>query len=95
MTTKQNVISINYSGLGGGREEEETIIETLCLLQLTEVHFSSLDKEVVKTDNYGNAINSLKEDRSCHKKVSFFNIPPSIQLCNSEATQGYYCVIST
>lgn len=49
----------------------ETIIETLCLLQLTEVHFSSLDKEVVKTDNYGKARNSLKEDRSCHKKFLF------------------------
>lgn len=35
--------------------EGETIIETLCLLQLTDVYFSSLHKEFVKTDNYGNA----------------------------------------
>lgn len=47
--------------------------------------FSSLDKEAVKTDNYGNARNSLKEDRSCHKKFLLFNISPCIQLCNSEA----------
>lgn len=39
----------------------EAITETLGLLKITGVHFSSLDKKDVEIDNYRNARHSLKK----------------------------------